>query len=775
MAKETFSIEFAGRTLTVETGQVAKQANGAVVVRYGDTTVLTAATMGKMSSGDFFPLQVNYEEKMYAAGKFPGGFNKREARPSTDATLTARLIDRPIRPMFAEGFRNEVQVINTVLSYDENASGRVAAMLGSSLALAISDIPFDGPIAGVEVAYIDGEYIINPTVAEKEASSLELSVAGNINAINMVESGAKELSEEVMLGALLAGHNAVKELIEFQNEIVAKVGKEKAEVELLHVDEALKAEIISAYNAELQKAVQVEEKLAREAATQAVKNRVVADYSAKYENDENLAIILRDVAEILEEMEHAEVRRLITEDKIRPDGRKIDEIRPLDAEIDFTPRNITHGTGLFTRGQTQALSTLTLAPMSEAQIIDGLNDEYKKRFMHHYNFPQYSVGETGRYGAPGRREIGHGALGERALEQVLPSLEEFPYAIRLVAEVLESNGSSSQASICAGTLALMAGGVPIKAPVAGIAMGLISDGTNYTVLTDIQGLEDHFGDMDFKVAGTRDGITALQMDIKISGITPEILAEALAQAKTARFQILDVIEATIAQPRKELAPSAPKIDTISIPVDKIKVVIGKGGEQIDKIIAETGVKIDIDEEGLCSIFSSDQAAIDQAKALITELVREAKVGEIYDAKVVRIESFGAFVNLFGKQDAMVHISEMAWAHTDKVEDLLKVGDSVKVKILKIDDKGRVDASMRALVEKPENYVEPERKPREKRENSSYRKGNNRHHNFERRERTQYADKEEVKTDKTYPHQFERRERHPQLDQDFPELSNQKPE
>lgn len=775
MAKETFSIEFAGRTLTVETGQVAKQANGAVVVRYGDTTVLTAATMGKMSSGDFFPLQVNYEEKMYAAGKFPGGFNKREARPSTDATLTARLIDRPIRPMFAEGFRNEVQVINTVLSYDENASGRVAAMFGSSLALAISDIPFDGPIAGVEVAYIDGEYIINPTVAEKEASSLELSVAGNINAINMVESGAKELSEEVMLGALLAGHNAVKELIEFQNEIVAKVGKEKAEVELLHVDEALKAEIISAYNAELQKAVQVEEKLAREAATQAVKNKVVADYSAKYENDENLAIILRDVAEILEEMEHAEVRRLITEDKIRPDGRKIDEIRPLDAEIDFTPRNITHGTGLFTRGQTQALSTLTLAPMNEAQIIDGLNDEYKKRFMHHYNFPQYSVGETGRYGAPGRREIGHGALGERALEQVLPSLEEFPYAIRLVAEVLESNGSSSQASICAGTLALMAGGVPIKAPVAGIAMGLISDGTNYTVLTDIQGLEDHFGDMDFKVAGTRDGITALQMDIKISGITPEILAEALAQAKTARFQILDVIEATIAQPRKELAPSAPKIDTITIPVDKIKVVIGKGGEQIDKIIAETGVKIDIDEEGLCSIFSSDQAAIDQAKALITELVREAKVGEIYDAKVVRIESFGAFVKLFGKQDAMVHISEMAWAHTDKVEDLLKVGDSVKVKILKIDDKGRVDASMRALVEKPEDYVEPERKPREKRENSSYRKGNNRHHNFERRERTQYADKEEVKTDKTYPHQFERRERHPQLDQDFPELSNQKPE
>lgn len=763
MSKETFSIEFAGRTLTVETGQVAKQANGAVVVRYGDTTVLTAATMGKMATGDFFPLQVNYEEKMYAAGKFPGGFNKREARPSTDATLTARLIDRPIRPMFAEGFRNEVQVINTVLSYDENASGRVVAMFGSSLALAISDIPFDGPIAGVEVAYVDGEYIINPTVAQQEASSLELSVAGNINAINMVESGAKELSEEVMLGALLAGHNAVKELIAFQNEIVAKVGKAKAQVELLQVDESLKAEIIAAYNSDLQKAVQVEEKLAREAATQAVKDAVNAAYAQKYENADNFTTIMRDVAEILEGMEHAEVRRLITEDKVRPDGRKVDEIRPLDAEIDFTPRNITHGTGLFTRGQTQALSTLTLAPMNEAQIIDGLADEYKKRFMHHYNFPQYSVGETGRYGAPGRREIGHGALGERALAQVLPSLEEFPYAIRLVAEVLESNGSSSQASICAGTLALMAGGVPIKAPVAGIAMGLISDGTNYTVLTDIQGLEDHFGDMDFKVAGTRDGITALQMDIKISGITPEILAEALAQAKTARFQILDVIEATIAEPRKELAPSAPKIDTIVIPVDKIKVVIGKGGEQIDKIIAETGVKIDINDEGLCSIFSSDQAAIDRTKEIIAELVRTAKVGDIYQAKVVRIESFGAFVNLFGKQDAMVHISEMAWARTEKVEDIVKLGDIVEVKIMKIDDKGRVDASMRALIEKPEGYVEPERKPRERRENGNRRNGNDRNNRNNER------------NGNTGNHNFERRERKSHFDNEFPELSTKKPE
>jgi len=660
MTKQVFQTTFAGRELIVETGQV-------------------------------FPLQVNYEEKMYAAGKFPGGFMKREGRPSTDATLTARLIDRPIRPMFAEGFRNEVQVINTVLSYDENASAPMAAMFGSSLALSISDIPFDGPIAGVQVGYVDGEIIINPTQEQAERSLLELTVAGTKHAINMVESGAKELSEEIMLEALLKGHKAVKELIAFQEEIVAAVGKEKAEVELLHVDADLQAEIIVAYNSDLQKAVQVEEKLAREAATQAVKDQVTADYEEKYADHEEFDRIMRDVAEILEQMEHAEVRRLITEDKVRPDGRKVDEIRPLDAQVDYLPR--VHGSGLFTRGQTQALSVLTLAPMGETQIIDGLDPEYKKRFMHHYNFPQYSVGETGRYGAPGRREIGHGALGERALAQVLPSLEEFPYAIRLVAEVLESNGSSSQASICAGTLALMAGGVPIKAPVAGIAMGLISDGNNYTVLTDIQGLEDHFGDMDFKVAGTRDGITALQMDIKIQGITAEILTEALAQAKKARFEILDVIEATIPEVRPELAPTAPKIDTIKIDVDKIR-------ETIDKIIAETGVKIDIDEEGNVSIYSSDQDAINRAKEIIAGLVREAKVDEVYHAKVVRIEKFGAFVNLFDKTDALVHISEMAWTRTNRVEDLVAIGDEVDVKIIKIDEKGRVDASMKALLPRP---------------------------------------------------------------------------
>ena len=740
MAKQTFEMTFAGRPLVVEVGHVAKQANGAVVVRYGDTTVLSAAVMSKkMATADFFPLQVNYEEKMYAAGKFPGGFNKREGRPSTDATLTARLIDRPIRPMFAEGFRNEVQVINTVLSYDENASAPMAAMFGSSLALSISDIPFNGPIAGVQVAYAAEDFIINPSASDKDVSQLDLTVAGTKEAINMVESGAQELSEDIMLQALLKGHEAIQELVDFQNYIVAAVGKEKAEVELLQVDADLKVEIETAYYDQLAKAVQVEEKLAREAATQTVKEEVLASYQERFAEDEDRETILRDVVEILEQMEHAEVRRLITEDKVRPDGRRVDEIRPLDAEIDFLPK--VHGSGLFTRGQTQALSVLTLAPMSDTQLIDGLDPEYKKRFLHHYNFPQYSVGETGRYGAPGRREIGHGALGERALAQVLPSVEEFPYAIRLVAEVLESNGSSSQASICAGTLALMAGGVPIKAPVAGIAMGLISDGTNYTVLTDIQGLEDHFGDMDFKVAGTRRGITALQMDIKISGITPAILEEALAQAKVARFEILDVIEAVIAEPRPELAPTAPKIDSIQIPVDKIKVVIGKGGETIDKIIAETGVTIDIDEEGLVQIFSSDQDAINRAKTIISDLVREAKVGEVYTVPVVRIEKFGAFVHLFNKTDALVHISELAWERTERVEDVVKVGDMVTVKIIKIDEKGRIDASIKTLLPKPEKIEDGENEGEHRHRRRSHHKP--RHHN-ENGKAPQNPDKSEMK-------------------------------
>lgn len=710
MSKQTFETTFAGRPLVVEIGQVAKQANGAAVIRYGESTVLSAAVMSKkMSTGDFFPLQVNYEEKMYAAGKFPGGFNKREGRPTTDATLTARLIDRPIRPMFAEGFRNEVQVINTVLSYDEDASAPMAAMFGSSLALSISDIPFNGPIAGVQVAYIDGEFIINPSAEQKEASLLELTVAGTKEAINMVESGAKELSEDIMLEALLKGHEAVQELIAFQEEIVAAVGKEKAEVELLQVDPELQAEIIAAYNADLQKAVQVEEKKAREAATEAVKEEVTAVYEERYADDENYETIMRDVAEILEQMEHAEVRRLITEDKIRPDGRRIDEIRPLDAEIDFLPK--IHGSGLFTRGQTQALSVLTLAPMGETQIVDGLGDEYKKRFLHHYNFPQFSVGETGRYGAPGRREIGHGALGERALAQVLPSLEEFPYAIRLVAEVLESNGSSSQASICAGTLALMAGGVPIKAPVAGIAMGLISDGSNYTILTDIQGLEDHFGDMDFKVAGTREGITALQMDIKIEGINKEIMQVALAQAHEGRQHILNEMRTQAAGGAKELSRFAPRMITMKINPEKIRDVIGKGGAVIRGITEETGATINIEDDGSVTIASVDPQAGLAAQKKILEITAEIEKGQIYEGTVTRLLDFGAIVQLLPGKDGLLHISQIANQRVNAVSDYLKEGQVVRVKVIEADEKGRVRLSMKALLEeKKEEEKKPEEAP-----------------------------------------------------------------
>ncbi|MDR1473580.1 MAG: polyribonucleotide nucleotidyltransferase [Lactobacillales bacterium] len=696
--KQVFQTTIGGRLLQVEIGQVAKQANGAVLVRYADTAVLSAAVMGKKPiDGDFFPLTINYEEKMYANGKFPGGFNKREGRPSTDATLTARLIDRPIRPMFAEGFRNEVQITNTVMSYEEDASPKVAAMFGASLALAISDIPFNGPIAGVEVGYINGDYVLNPTAAQMLESSLDLSVAGTKHAINMVESGAKELSEEEMLKALLFGHQAVQELVAFQEEIMATVGKEKADVPLLIVDKDLKQKLFDEYYAKLAIAVQVEEKLAREAATQAVKDEVIATYEEKLAEDEDFEQKMRHIHEILEIMEHAEVRRLITEDKVRPDGRKVDEIRSLAAEIDFLPR--AHGSGLFTRGQTQALSALTLAPMLEAQLIDGLDEAYRKRFMHHYNFPNYSVGETGRMRAPGRREIGHGALGERALEQVLPSVEEFPYAIRLVAEVLESNGSSSQASISAGTLALMAGGVPIKAPVAGIAMGLISDGENYTILTDIQGLEDHFGDMDFKVAGTHKGITALQMDIKIEGITEQILTEALAQAKKARFEILEVLTSAIAKPRDKISEYAPKIDILSIDIKKIRDVIGKGGETIDKIIDETGVKINITDEGLVSIYHHDAEKIAKARKIIENIVREVEIGETYLGKVVRIEKFGAFVNLLPGKDGLVHISQLTNEHIKKVEDAVKLGDEILVKVTEIDNKGRINASRKALLKK----------------------------------------------------------------------------
>ena len=696
--KKVFSYNWGGRLLQVEIGQLAKQANGAVLVRYGDTVVLTAAVGTKQAKDtDFFPLTVNYEEKMYAAGKIPGGFIKREGRPSEHATLTARLIDRPIRPMFAEGFRNEVQITNTVMSVDPNCPPEMAAMFGSSLALCISDIPFDGPIAGVDVGRVNGEYVINPTTEQKENSDIELSVAGTATAINMVESSAKEVNEEDMLGALLFGHEEIKKLVAFQEEIVREVGKEKMEVTLLSFDADIEAQVKDLFSQAMIHAIQTEEKLAREANIEKVKETAIEHFEAVLEDNDEKAGLLKQVSQLVDNLEKDEVRRLITEEKVRPDGRKIDEIRPLSSEIDLLPR--VHGSGLFTRGQTQALTSATLAPLGEYQVIDGLGIEEGKRFIHHYNFPQFSVGSVGRAGSPGRREIGHGALGERALKQVIPSPEDFPYTIRLVSEVLESNGSSSQASICAGTLALMAAGVPIKAPVAGIAMGLISDGTNYTVLTDIQGLEDHLGDMDFKVAGTKDGITALQMDIKIQGITEQILREALTQAKKARFEILEELTSTISEPRKELSPYAPKIEMISIHPDKIKVVIGRGGETINAIIDETGVKIDIDQEGHVSIASTDAAMIQRAKEIIEDLTREIEVGQVYEGTVRRIEKFGAFVEIAKGKDGLVHISELAHERVGKVEDVLALGDKVTVKVIEIDGQGRINLSRKALLPK----------------------------------------------------------------------------
>ncbi|MGX7196703.1 polyribonucleotide nucleotidyltransferase [Enterococcus olivae] len=698
MTKQVFKTTWGGRPLEVEVGQLAKQANGAVLVRYGDTVVLTAAVASKEAKDtDFFPLTINYEEKMYAVGKIPGGFIKREGRPSTDATLTARLIDRPIRPMFAEGFRNEVQVTNVVMSVEQDCSPSMAAMLGSSLALSISDIPFDGPIAGVDVGRVDGEYVLNPTVEQHAATDIELTVAGTKAAINMVESGAKEVSEADMLGALLFGHEAIKEIVAFQEEIVAAVGKEKMEIKLLQVAEDLKKEIFDAYYQTMKTAVLTEEKLAREDEIDKVKatvKEVYAEKAAALEADE-AAQLTKEVKQIAEDLEKDVVRELITIDKIRPDGRKLDEIRALASEVGLLPR--VHGSGLFTRGQTQALSACTLAPLGEHQIIDGLGVEDSKRFIHHYNFPQFSVGSTGRAGSPGRREIGHGALGERALAQVIPNEETFPYTIRLVAEVLESNGSSSQASICAGTLALMDAGVPIKAPVAGIAMGLVSDGENYTILTDIQGLEDHLGDMDFKVAGTKDGITALQMDIKIQGITEQILREALAQAKQARMEILEELTSTLAAPREELSQYAPKIEMIKIDPAKIKDVIGKGGDTINGIIDETGVKIDIDQDGNVSIASADAEMIQKAIKIIEDLTKEIKAGEVYLGKVVRIEKFGCFVNLIKGKDGLVHISQLANERVNKVEDVVKLGDEILVKVTEIDKQGRVNLSRKALL------------------------------------------------------------------------------
>jgi polyribonucleotide nucleotidyltransferase len=694
--KQVFKTTIGGRELTAEIGQMAKQANGAVLVRYEDTVVLsTAVGSKKPSSMPFFPLMVVYEEKMYSVGKIPGGFIKREGRPSENATLTARLIDRPLRPMFADGFRNDVQIFNTVMSVNPDNSPEMSAMFGSSLALCISDIPFNGPIAGVTVGRVDGKFIINPTEEETEKSDIELIVAGTKDAINMVESGADQVAEEDMLEALLFGHDAIKELVAFQEEIVAAVGQEKMDVTLLLPDEELKQEIISKYNDQMKEAIQTFDKQERAEKTGALKDQIIEVYEEEYRDSPDLDSIVKDVKTIVDGMEKDEVRRLITEENTRPDGRKVDEIRPLESEAGILPR--VHGSGLFTRGQTQALSVATLGPLNEHQIIDGLSSEDSKRFIHHYNFPPYSVGETGPVRGPGRREIGHGALGERALSYIIPNEEDFPYTIRLVAEVLESNGSSSQASISAGTLALMDAGVPIKAPVGGIAMGLVMDGENYTVLTDIQGLEDHLGDMDFKVAGTRKGITALQMDIKIEGITKEILEEALVQAKKARLEIIDNIEEEIPEPRKELSKYAPKIESIKIKPDQIKVVIGKGGETINSIIDETNVKIDIDEEGNVSIYGQDAEGIKRAIEIIEELTEEVEIGKVYTGTIKRIEKFGAFVEIIKGTDGLVHVSELSDKYIKDVAKEFSVGDVLDVKVTEIDDRGRVNLSRKAVL------------------------------------------------------------------------------
>ncbi|MEH6904963.1 polyribonucleotide nucleotidyltransferase [Neobacillus drentensis] len=698
--KHEYSMVWAGRKLTVEIGQLAKQASGAVLVRYGDTAVLSTATASKEPKNlDFFPLTVNYEERLYAVGKIPGGFIKREGRPSEKAILASRLIDRPIRPLFADGFRNDVQVISIVMSVDQDCSTEMAAMFGSSLALSTSDIPFEGPIAGVVVGRVNNEFVVNPTVEQAEKSDIHLTVAGTKDAINMVEAGALEVPEETMLEAIMFGHNEIKRLIEFQEKIVAEIGKPKREISLYEIDKELEAEVREICEADMLNAIQVQEKHAREDAIKEVKNQVISKYVEQEATDEDM----KQVKQILDKIVKGEVRRLITVEKVRPDGRKIDEIRPLSSQIGILPR--THGSGLFTRGQTQALSICTLGAMGDVQILDGLGIEEEKRFMHHYNFPQFSVGETGPIRGPGRREIGHGALGERALEPIVPSEKDFPYTIRLVSEVLESNGSTSQASICASTLAMMDAGVPIKAPVAGIAMGLVKSGEHYTVLSDIQGMEDHLGDMDFKVAGTAKGVTALQMDIKIEGLSREILEEALQQAKVGRMHILNSMLATISEPRAELSQFAPKILTMTINPDKIRDVIGPSGKQINKIIEETGVKIDIEQDGTVFIASTNQEMNQKAKKIIEDIVREVQVGEMYLGKVKRIEKFGAFLEIFAGKDGLVHISELAEERVGKVEDVIKIGDELLVKVTEIDKQGRVNLSRKAVLKEQREKAE----------------------------------------------------------------------
>ena len=714
MEKKVFELDFYGRKIVVEHGQMAKQASGSVLVRYGDTVVLTATVVSKNVNllSDFFPLTVNYQEKLYAVGKIPGGFIKREGRPTENATLAARMIDRPMRPLFAKGFKNEVQVINTVLSVDQDNAPELAAMFGSSLATMISPVPFLGPIAGVKVGYIDGEFIINPTASQLEKSSLDLTVAGTKDAINMVESSAKEISEDVMLDALMFAHEAIKKLVAFQEEIVKEVGLPTMEYETLEIEDDLRLEVEEKVGDAIDKALRIKDKLEKYGTLDSIKEEVLSQYEQKNidsMSDEDLKILLTKVRLIMEDVEYKRFRAIVVQEHIRSDGRKMDEIRPLSTDIDILPR--THGSALFTRGETQSLSVTTLGALGEHQVLDGLGLEEGKRFMLHYNFPSFSVGETGRYGSPGRREIGHGALGEKALLQVLPSEEEFPYTIRVVSEILESNGSSSQASICAGCMSLMAAGVPIKAPVAGIAMGLITDGDDYTILTDIQGMEDHLGDMDFKVAGTENGICALQMDIKIKGITKEILKEALEQAKKARSEILKVIKKQIPAPRSEVSEYAPKTEVFMIHPNKIRDVIGRGGEMITKIICEAShvndvnsagaVKVDLEDDGRVIIYHTDKDVISRTREMIENVVREVETGKIYEATVVKIEDFGCFVQVWPGCEGLVHISQLAKERVNKTEDVVKLGDVLLVKCLGYDKKGKLNFSRKDVLENKE--------------------------------------------------------------------------
>lgn len=710
MDKKVFELDFYGRKLVVEHGQVAKQADGAVMVRYGDTVVLSTAVVSKSANllSDFFPLMVLYQEKLYSVGKIPGGFIKREGKPTDAATLAARMIDRPLRPLFPTDFKNEVQIVNTVLSVEQDNLPELAALFGSSLATSISKIPFNGPVAAVKVGRINGEFIINPTMEETEQSDIDLTVAGTMDAINMVESGSNEVSEEDMLDAMLYGHNAIKKLISFQNDIIREIGLPKMEYDKLEITDELRSEVDNLVRNRLDNALRIKDKLGKYDAIDSLKNEVLEKYKTQNEEvmkEVELKELLTKINLIFSDIEYELFRNIVVKEKTRADGRRMDEIRPLSTDIDLLPR--CHGSALFTRGQTQALATVTLGALGEHQILDGLGIEDSKRFMLHYNFPAFSVGETGRYGAPGRREIGHGALGERALSYVIPSEEEFPYTIRVVSEILESNGSSSQATICAGTMALMTAGVPISKPVAGIAMGLITHNDDYTILTDIQGMEDHLGDMDFKVAGTRDGITALQMDIKIAGINRDILKEALAQAKKARLEILDVIESTISEPRKEVSKYAPKTVTFMINPEKIKDVIGRGGEMITKIILECSnvktvqdidaVKVDLEDDGRVIIYHTDQNIIDKTMERIKNIAREVEIGKVYTCKVTSIQDFGVFVELWPGCEGLIHISQLDLKRVDNINLILKVGDEVVAKATGYDKKGKLNLSRKDVL------------------------------------------------------------------------------